>query len=165
MDNLAAIFGVVRKRLKVDLKAHTVKLQKVASNKHAGISAEYPRFSSRITQNQLGVTGRVTFLASSETSSSTRFPRSMQFPPCQIFANLSTVSGYRSTIQHSWHGPRTGGPQRLRGGTAPRPARCLEDLRCHSPSGLRPSGVSRWLLDRTTKQNLALCPKIRPSGL
>ncbi|MGC1457796.1 MAG: transcriptional regulator [Steroidobacteraceae bacterium] len=30
MDNLAAIFGAVRKRLKVDLKAHTVKLQKVA---------------------------------------------------------------------------------------------------------------------------------------
>jgi hypothetical protein len=30
MDNLAAIFGAVRKRLKVELKAHTVKLQKVA---------------------------------------------------------------------------------------------------------------------------------------
>jgi DNA-binding phage protein len=30
MDNLAAIFGAVRKRLKVDLKVHTVKLQKVA---------------------------------------------------------------------------------------------------------------------------------------
>jgi DNA-binding phage protein len=30
MDNLAAIFGAVRKRLKVDLKAHTVNLQKVA---------------------------------------------------------------------------------------------------------------------------------------
>ena len=30
MDNLAAIFGAVRKRLKVDIKAHTVKLQKVA---------------------------------------------------------------------------------------------------------------------------------------
>jgi DNA-binding phage protein len=30
MDNLAAIFSAVRKRLKVDLKAHTVKLQKVA---------------------------------------------------------------------------------------------------------------------------------------
>jgi DNA-binding phage protein len=29
MDNLAAIFGAV-KRLKVDLKVHTVKLQKVA---------------------------------------------------------------------------------------------------------------------------------------
>ena len=30
MDNLAAIFSAVRKRLKIDLKAHTVKLQKVA---------------------------------------------------------------------------------------------------------------------------------------
>ena len=30
MDNLAAIFGAVRKRLKVDLKVHTVNLQKVA---------------------------------------------------------------------------------------------------------------------------------------
>jgi DNA-binding phage protein len=30
MDNLAAIFDAVRKRLKVELKAHTVNLQKVA---------------------------------------------------------------------------------------------------------------------------------------
>jgi DNA-binding phage protein len=30
MDKLAAIFDAVRKRLKVELKAHTVKLQKVA---------------------------------------------------------------------------------------------------------------------------------------
>jgi DNA-binding phage protein len=30
MDNLAAIFGAVGNRLKVGLKAHTVKLQKVA---------------------------------------------------------------------------------------------------------------------------------------
>jgi hypothetical protein len=30
MDNLAAIFGAVRKRLKVGLKAQTVNLQKVA---------------------------------------------------------------------------------------------------------------------------------------
>src|SRR5258708_643442 len=31
MDNLAAIFGAVRKRLKVDLKAHTVKLRRFLS--------------------------------------------------------------------------------------------------------------------------------------
>jgi hypothetical protein len=30
MDNLAAIFGTLRKRLKVGIKAHTVELRKVA---------------------------------------------------------------------------------------------------------------------------------------
>jgi hypothetical protein len=30
MDNLAAIFGAVRKRLKVGIRAHTIDLQKVA---------------------------------------------------------------------------------------------------------------------------------------
>ena len=59
MDNLAAIFDAVRKRLKVEFKAHTVICRKWRSE-HAGNSAECLRFSSRIARNQLWVTARVT---------------------------------------------------------------------------------------------------------
>jgi hypothetical protein len=56
------------------------------TKKIGGVFPECPRFSSRIAQNQLGVTGRVTFLASPETSQLIGFR-----DPCNSLSGLSKL--------------------------------------------------------------------------